>query len=564
MPDTISSDTASEQSTDILEEISDYETFLNEKYANATLEDFQELKEQVDQALTKINLKNQVKVRENFSKFVQCREAIHQIHEGGHISNFESTLDQIHQQIANLQERAESIEITHSEKIEEDNSLSTELKERIETLEEDLKNCMKYRDFDGFVKKYQKVRKHESEAEQVREVLKQCNPLVILFQNTLLLELESSLSADNIHYLELYKKINQKESHKIDNTILVFLKKFLKEINQLDVAETCLIYMLRSCDLTKNDFIHQQMIIEFIDWLKRIIELDDFSENTESDTFQQEYISETTSLASLDIAINELDEKKPNFHKIKQIEHVFQKLEIFNKMLKSKISVQNYSFYLSKYKNTKNLIKEKMISHISSLLEQGSVLRSYLKVISGCIPTQTIKDKIYESLEILLDLRQKNTEELSLSASESRESLRNEKKNRFRFEKANSFRKRADKLRRTLEKCNPILNNTLNFRKIDKIFKESFTFLLSDLLSSFDASSPEQFLMTILKLRENFTIDRNLIESIKNDILESKIVLYFLTSILDLSELDLDKQETEKVSQLYPLFGSLRESTIVL
>lgn len=671
MPDTISSETSTENSSTFLEDISDHIEYLEEEYSEADMDSFLALKEKLNQTLSKMNVKNQQKVRQNFSKFVKCRDSIHHIHQSNYIQTFRTSLEQIQSQIKKLKERSHRLDTSMSEKLNTENidknyvsdehqeymSLEQQHKYRnLMDLEKNLINCMKYKDYDEFVKKYLKVKKIKDNPELLGIILKKCKPLIVQFQNILLLELEKSLSTENIHYLELYKKINGAEASKIDNTLLIFLKKYLNERTRLSQVDNCLIYMLRSCELSSgNDFIHQKMIVSLIEWMKNVSVIDETRFNQESD-ISDDFISETTSYASLDLTLTEKDEYQHmsfSISQIRSIEHMIQKFYIFNNSLKALISPMNFKFYYDRYDQTKIEISQRLLSNIDiifqnilsnkkEMFDSKKYLKQLLRSLLTWLPLQIIKNKIYECVERYSDpifiifgrialsedayssnisdapnininpqnyldegieihkKERKNSfqqsEKLHLDESPrkknnsghcyfensfSKESALNVRKDRpnqyekSHFKQNNCLQSQNGHLQYTLmdlqiyhnrmayflkhlKKCNISLKNTLDFSKIDRICDKSRRRLIIYFLSKYPTNVPEEFLMLVLNLKQNYPIDSEILHNMTHPLKKSNIIRYFLSGLMKQPEPELDEHEQMVINELQIQFGALK------
>lgn len=600
MSDTISSDSTSTASIDNLEEISDANQYLEDNFLESNLEGFIGLKENLEKVLDKMNKKNQKLVRSNFSNFVKCRETIHQIHVSDYVGSFEKSVDQIEYQVRKIEENYQKIQ-TEAEKddLEEKKILEERKYEEILNLKEELEKCLKYRDYDGFVKKYLKSVNLNSKSGFFNEKIAECQSLLIRFQNNLLLELEKSLSEQNIHFLELYKKINQKESQKIDTTILILLKNYLNEQQFYNQIESCLIYAIKSFELTKNEFIHQQMIFSIINWMRslfpgcsQIIQ--------ESSSNDQNIISETTSLESLNIAISERCSNDLNFNEIRLIENSFTKILIFNKQLKLRVSESNYTFYFKKYKEVVNEIKKNLIDQIPKVFNDRTIFLKLLRSIVGWIPTQVIKNKIYEvvdkfskedldNLHVVEEISSKcgfrsreklnipeksyeiksensnhsdtineNFESLKIDASDSRSSLSSKENTKLDLEYLEKYKIKVENIKNTLKKSQKILYNSINFSRVNKILSKNRQEILLKFLNLIKIESPVEMLMIILKLKKEFEINKNLLSNVKNDILQNKIVKFFICDILIEPEPILNNTEKELVGNIQQQFKWLK------
>lgn len=564
MTNTISSESSSTDSIDNLEHIENSLEYLKANYTESSLDEFQDLQLKLNQSIAKINLKNQKLVRENFSKFVKCRETVSQIQESNNEEYFENILNQIDYHVMKISDKITEFYSVNPRIYNNNDRISskiTQFYDPIINLHQKLENCMKYKDFKGFIKHYKKAQKLMNDSAYLQEKMKNCDSLVIHFQNILLTECEKSLNDESVYFFELLKSFNENKSQKIENTLLILLKNFLNERENLRNVNNCLSYAIESFQLVKNEFIEQQMLITILNWCKKIALCDIFYHNDESDMNQYSSLTQSTSQTSLDLVISDsIEEKIIDFYKIKLIKQMFKKFIVFSKILSQIITKSNYSFFQSKFNIIKNEITVSILSQISQCIEDENTFYRLIRSLSSWIPIQKIKDEIYQIIDEYTKIDDLNTLNQSNINYKSINGNLNSKQHNStdKFDFLLSYTERIGNLNHKLIKCNKILNNNLNFKRIRKIQLENQNLILTQFLKSLKCETPEEILMIILGLKNTFTFDKEQIKKVELDILKDKIVRYFLCKIFDLEEPKLSKNEEQKVKSIDKQFNSLR------
>lgn len=506
--------------------------YINTNFKERNLNEFHNTLVDLKESINKNKMKNQELVRRHFSKFVHCRESVDDIRENDIFGYIKSVFDQIDHNLLTLKNKMAQISSIHGVNVHINDSGKKrreilQFYKKILELEEQLKYDLKYSDFAGFVKHYNSAIKLKNGSKFLDMKLKDAEKIKKQFLEILVAEIEKNVNVDDtVFYFKLYFKIEKTECNKLENTLFILIKKFLAERKKISEMECVLIYIFKNLSIVNSFLIEERILRSLIDWADRCV-LNEFS--------------------------------------VLDYRNSVEKLRIFCEMIKPAVKPSNLCVFRDAIEKIKEKMSEKVFAKMDEVFRldienDQSNLDDFLQSINDFMGLNNIKDNLYLMAENLLKLETvvESFSNIRIGSEEScsRATLEPVEVN-FRY--CLIYSEKVSKIRKKLKKSNKFLNNSLNFRRIEKIIKKKELSMIKAFLENIKNGSIEYNLMTFLKLHELYALNKRVSGFLDPEILKCNVIRFFLCNILEIKEPKLNEEEQKKTEEIFAQFSCLRD-----
>ncbi|ELA47190.1 hypothetical protein VCUG_01290 [Vavraia culicis subsp. floridensis] len=542
MSDSLSSETASSDhmtSNEVFaEESFDPLLFINSALREHTLGGLNDTLANVKESISRNKIKNQELVRRHFSKFVHCRESIEEIRKNDVFSYVKNVFEQIEHNLTALKDKIRQISLSHgiSAHLSDESTRRREILhyyDKLINLEDRLKYDLKYLDYEGFVKHYNSAAKLKNDSKFLSTKLRQANIVKNRFLDILVAEIEKNGSTeDTLFYFKLYFKIERDEHSKMENTLLALVKKHLNDRKTLCEIENVLIYVLKTLSITNTFLIEQEIFKSVTVWINARV--------------AQEF-----SVVKYRAMIN--------------------KLHIFYGLVSNIVNRSNLSAFRESVEGAKDAMTARIFSEMESVFKEdiegdANRLEHFLVSLDEFLKLNDIKENLYVILENMLRTRQPAADRAK--SNERMESYTNLAR---QHEKGHLVRAEVDyryflhysskiaKIRAKFGRINKLLNNTVSFKRVDKIVRRCEADTIKEFVKNIKNKSTEHNLMTIMKLKEMYFLNKETLALLDPNILKCKVTLFFLCNALQVDEPRLNESERNRVNEIYAQFSCLKE-----
>ncbi|ELQ73809.1 Sec5 subunit of exocyst complex [Trachipleistophora hominis] len=565
MSDSVSSETESSDHkthNDVfLQEAFDPLVFINSTMNEKTLGSLNDTLVSIKESINRNKIKNQELVRRHFSKFVHCRESIEEIRRNDAFSYVKNVFEQIEHNLTTLRNRIREISSSYgiSAHSSDENVKRAQIAQhynKLINLEQRLRYDLKYLDYEGFVKHYNSALKLKNDSKFLMEKLKAADAVKNRFLDILMAQIEKNGCADDtLFYFKLYFKIERDEHNKMENTLLTLVKKYLNDKKGLVEIESVLIYILKNLSIVKTFLIEQHILDSTVAWINTCVE--------------REF-----SVVAYRMAIS--------------------RLRIFYGLISNIVNKGNLGAFRESVDEIKNAMTVRIFSEMGMLFRQdvdngGNTLDGLLVSLDEFVKLNDIKENLYVVLENMLRAKQRSVSNDKSNAMDNDRSsaMDNDKSSaavhgtsNIRVDYPYKSKQACDNDRSTkaeidyryflqysskiinartkLCQINRLLNNTMNFKRVDKIIKKCETETIREFVKNIPNKSTEHVLMTLMKLKEMYFLSKETLEFLDPEILKCKILVFFLCDILEVDEPELSMQERNKMNEIYAQFSSLR------
>lgn len=511
--------------------------YINTNFRAMTISELNDVLINAKEQINAIKTKNQELVRKHFSKFVHCRESIEEIRENDVFSYLKSVFDQIEHNLASLKSKIETISTTHNIDLYTNNNnqkrrdIMAQYKNIFE-LEEKLKYDLKYSDYEGFVKHYMSALKLKSTSKYLNKKIEDAKTVKKQFLSILLAEIEKNVSTDDtLFYFSMYFKIEKSETSKMENTLLILIKKHLDEKYTLREMDDVLSYIFKNICITNTYFIREQIFIHLINWIKH-------------------RVGEET--------------------KILLFKKTIEKLHIFHDLLMNVLDKNSFSMVGNLLNGLYETIIQKTFIEVKNIFaydikHKTKRLEINIPIICDFINLNDIKENIYvivsqllEDIQCVKSMKSNISIATRYDFSELCSRHPNNAVGETNFQHCVYFLSIISKIRIKLQKIDVLIDNSLNFKRIDKIIKTCETKMLKNFIQNIENKSIECNLMVLSKLNELYPLNKDVLDSLNPEILKCKVSLFFLSNILETNEPKLDNHERKKVDDIYDQFCHLK------